>query len=305
MPLSQNALLQALSALLPEHDRPLLERLWKNIDRRPLTLRRSRPHETLAVSVTGSGCELRCAHCNGHYLEAMRPISALDEKDFAKFRSFLVSGGSDCSGRVPLTGHIDTLLRMPPEIGLNLHVGVQGAESLLPLEGRPVTISYDLAGDTDTLREVYGLDRPISDIESYYIELSRHFRVIPHVTLGLRGGVISGEPHVIEFLAGQSPVALTFLVFRPTPGTPYADRSAPDIHQTVDLISRATERLSCPVHLGCMRPTGVYRRRIDILAWAAGARVIVMPEHEFVRILTKHGIPVEEQTECCSLEHLG
>ncbi|HOY68128.1 MAG TPA: radical SAM protein [Candidatus Ozemobacteraceae bacterium] len=303
MPLSHPTLFQALSALLPESDRPLLARLWEHVDRRPLTLRRSRPHETLAVSVTGAGCELRCAHCNGHYLEAMRPITALDAKDFAKFRSFLVSGGSDGTGRVPLSGHIDTLLRMPPEIGLNLHVGVQGAEALLPLSGRPVTISYDLAGDTATLREVYGLDRAVSDIESYYIELSRHFRVIPHVTLGLRGGRLSGESHVIEFLAGHVPDALTFLVFRPTPGTPYEGKSAPDIPETVGIIAQASERLPCPLHLGCMRPTGIYRRRLDILAWAAGARVIVMPEHEFVRILAEHGIPIEEQSECCSLGH--
>lgn len=303
MAIRLDALRSALSSLLPEEDHPLFDRLWASVENRPLLLRRSRPHKTLAVSVTGPNCELRCSHCNGHYLEAMRPISALDRTDYDSFRSFLISGGSDCTGRVPLSGHIDAILSMPPDAGLNLHVGVQGAESLLPLKGRPVTISYDLAGDSETITEVYGLSRPVSEIESYYLELARHFRVVPHLTLGLRGGIISGEHHVIEFLATHSPSALTFLVFRPTPNTPYAERPAPDIHQAVAVIAQASDRLSCPLHLGCMRPTGIYRRRLDILAWVAGARVIVMPEHEFVRILSAHGVPIEEQSECCSLEN--
>lgn len=292
----------ALSALLPDEDRPLFGRLWAAVEKVPLVLRRSRPHKTLAVSVTGPECELRCSHCNGHYLEAMRPISSLVRKDFETFQSFLISGGSDRTGRVPLSGHIDSILNMPRNAGLNLHVGMQGAESLLSLKGRPITISYDLAGDSETVSEVYGLSKPVSEIETYYLELSRHFRVVPHLTLGLRGGVISGELHVIDFLSSHIPPALTFLVFRPTPNTPYAERSAPDIHDAVGIIAEASERLSCPLHLGCMRPTGIYRRRFDILAWVAGARVIVMPEHEFFRVLSAHGIPIEEQQECCSLE---
>lgn len=298
-----DALRLALSSLLPPEDHPLFERLWNFVSNRPLSLRRSRPHRTLAVSVTGPTCELQCSHCNGHYLEAMRPISSLDAGDFGTFRSFLISGGSDCSGRVPLSGHIAEILCMPPDAGLNLHVGIQGVESLLPLKGRPVTVSYDLAGDAETVSEVYGLARPISEIEACYLELSRHFRVIPHLTLGLRGGSISGEPHVIDFLSANPPSALTFLVFRPTPNTPYAERQAPDIHDAVGIIADAAGRLSCPIHLGCMRPSGIYRRRLDVLAWVAGARVIVMPEHEFVRILAANGVPVEEQTECCSLEY--
>lgn len=33
------------------------------------------PVNTKAVSVTGSRCNLKCAHCNGHYLSSMVPIN--------------------------------------------------------------------------------------------------------------------------------------------------------------------------------------------------------------------------------------
>ena len=33
-----------------------------------------RPTATIAVSVTGTACALRCAHCNGHYLAGMRQL---------------------------------------------------------------------------------------------------------------------------------------------------------------------------------------------------------------------------------------
>ena len=32
------------------------------------------PNRTIAVSVTGGNCALKCAHCNGTYLQQMMPL---------------------------------------------------------------------------------------------------------------------------------------------------------------------------------------------------------------------------------------
>jgi hypothetical protein len=62
-----------------------------------------------AISVTGSHCDLQCAHCQGRLLESMIP--AQDPETFLKIadqlrlesgHGILVSGGADRDGEVPL-----------------------------------------------------------------------------------------------------------------------------------------------------------------------------------------------------------
>lgn len=268
---------------------------------RPLELVRTVPTATLAVSVTGAVCHQRCAHCDGHYLRGMRPLTELGPAEIAAASSLLISGGSLSTGEVPLADHLDALLALPPDLPLNLHVGLQDGARLAALRGRPVTVSFDLVGDNETAREVFRLDRPATDWWRAYEALQRLFPVVPHLTIGLRGGAISGERAVLRFLADRPPPALTFLVFRPTPHTPLADRLPPAPLAAADLIAEAAERLACPLHLGCMRPAGEWRRRFDPLAWAAGARTIVMPDRHLVAGLRQAGLPVRDHRECCSL----
>ncbi len=275
--------------------------LWGRRDRRPLMLNLAQPHKTLAISVTGTSCQLRCAHCDGHYLAGMTDLRALNADTLRARTSLLISGGSDAHGAVPLLQHRERILELSDRYNLNLHIGYQDPANLDFLEGRRVTISLDLIGDRAVVKRVFGLDYPPEAYEEMYRALCRKFRVIPHLTVGLNGGEASGEERVIEFLAHDPPPALTFLVFRPTRGTPFEHCSSPSIERVVDLIDRACDRVSCDIHLGCMRPAGGYRARLDPLAWLAGARTVVMPERRFVDTLARGGIAFTRMSECCSL----
>ena len=64
------------------------------------------PHHTKSISVTGNQCEQDCAHCGGHYLKAMLPISAMEASSAT---SFLISGGCKADGTVPIGEHVDQL----------------------------------------------------------------------------------------------------------------------------------------------------------------------------------------------------
>ena len=63
-------------------------------------------------------------------------------------------------------------------------------------------VSFDLDGDADTAREVYGLDKTIQDYVDTYCLLKEYVRVVPHLTIGLRGGQISGEFEALQALSG-------------------------------------------------------------------------------------------------------
>ena len=281
---------------------------WEAGSSRPVELVAAVPRRTLAVSLTGTTCHLDCRHCGGHYLRGMKALADLCPGDLENVDSLLISGGSDRNGAVPLAEHLDRLLALPSRLRLNLHLGIQPLEPLQPLLARPgVTVSCDLVGDRETVSEVFGLAHSPEEYLRQFKDLSAIVPTVPHLTIGLRGGKISGEVEVLCRLSQDPPTALTCLVFRPTPGTGYAQAEPPEPAQVVQLLIRASRELppATALHLGCMRPAGAYRRRLDLLAWLAGFRSIVMPDRALVAALEGAGVPRRETPECCSLDAAG
>ena len=69
-----------------------------------------------AISVTGSDCALKCAHCSQKYLDGMKAIttnSALEEHLINHYKNggigVLLSGGCESDGSVPLLDFLDTV----------------------------------------------------------------------------------------------------------------------------------------------------------------------------------------------------
>ena len=67
------------------------------------------PKRTKAISVTGAVCALNCAHCGGHYLEAMQPLSEIRDEKAVDADSCLISGGCTLRGKVPVAEHAEKL----------------------------------------------------------------------------------------------------------------------------------------------------------------------------------------------------
>jgi uncharacterized radical SAM superfamily protein len=155
-------------------------------------------------------------------------------------------------------------------------------------------------GDDETINEVYGLDRTVADYVETYQTLRRHTRVVPHITIGLRGGAIGHEYPAMEKLQELGVEGLVFIVFIPTPGTRYADRPPPSTEVVVSILAEARLRFpNTPLHLGCMRPHGEYRASLDPLAVRAGVNKIVSPAHEAVQLAEELGLSIVQSRECC------
>lgn len=263
------------------------------------------PSRTAVVSVTGGWCALNCAHCGRHYLRSMMPLNRA-QLDGAK--SLLLSGGCDTQGRVPLLEHLDEirkLLEGQPGLRVNCHTGLIGeaeAQTLAPLVE---AFSFDFVGDDETIREVYGLERSVEDYIRTYQMLRRYGRVVPHITLGLRGGRLSGEYRALEILVELGVEGLVAIVFRPTKGTRYEDREPPPVNEVVEFLARARMALpNVPIHLGCLRPQGSYRAALDKGALRAGVNKIVLPSPAAVEMAESLGLEVARGEECCALEKL-
>jgi len=255
------------------------------------------PLDTALISLTGDQCTLQCAHCGGHYLSHMQPVW---EARVDGATSALISGGCDANGRVPVTSHLDRIRTIRPGRRMNWHVGLIDEPTMQRIAPCVDVISFDVVGDAETIREVYGLDKEPADYAAAYRMLRRYAQVVPHITVGLRGGQLGHERAAMDMLAQAGLDKLVFIVFIPTPGTRYADCLPPPEQEVALLLAEARQRFpSIPIHLGCMRPRTSYRSRLDPLAVRAGMNVIVSPSREGRSMATSLGLQAVETRECC------
>jgi uncharacterized radical SAM superfamily protein len=257
------------------------------------------PHNTRSISVTGSHCEQDCAHCGGYYLKAMLPISAMETSSAT---SFLISGGCKADGTVPISEHVAELKALKQGRRYNLHVGLMDKAQIEEIAEIADCVSFDFVGDDETIREVFGLERTVSDYVHCYKELRQRVKVMPHICIGLHGGEIRGEYRAVELLKDLGVDALTFIIFTPTRGTRYVECLPPKMDEVVKLLQWARE--TCPlvsIHLGCMRPGGRYRSEIDEWAVKIGIDMIVNPTPKAVALAKELGMSILQREECCVL----
>ncbi|MEM1658973.1 MAG: radical SAM protein [Candidatus Jordarchaeales archaeon] len=265
------------------------------------------------ISVTGGRCELNCAHCGGHYLSHMIPAETperlyevcvgLYEKGAV---GCLISGGSTSGGYVPLGPFIGAIRRVKAETGLILNVHTGLVDDVLArqlAEAGVDVVSLDVVGDTETVRAVYGLDRRAED---YFEALHRHVKaglkhVVPHICVGLHYGELRGELKALEAVKSVKPKKLVFIVLTPTKGTRMEGVAPPSPLDVVKVMAVARLVMKdTKIILGCMRPAGRVREKLDVLALDV-VDGIVLPVREAVREAERRGFAVEKLESCCAI----
>jgi uncharacterized radical SAM superfamily protein len=185
---------------------------------------------------------------------------------------------------------------------MNWHTGLIGKDEVEAITPYVDIVSFDFVGDDDTVTEVYGLEATVEDYVSVYQLLRGYATVVPHITVGLRGGTISGEYRALGILEELGVDALTFIVLIPTSGTRYAHCEPPSPEEVAELLVEARLRFpDVPLQLGCMRPRGEYRDRLDPMAVQAGVNAIVSPSRAALTLAEELGLEVDRSEECCAV----
>ena len=270
--------------------------------------------EFVSISVTGSACALKCEHCEMKVLHGMGDLSQFDGSMFELCsrladrgaRGVLISGGCDTQGRVPLLDHMPDLARARRELGLviRVHPGLPDqatCEGLaeVGIDGAMV----DIIGHRDTIRDVYHLEAEPGDYDACLERLERcGVPTVPHIILGLHFGRMLGERAALEIVRKHRPKLLVLVILMPLGGTGMAHVTPPSLQEIGAFFADARLAMpKTPVMLGCARPLGNVKDRIDRLAVAAGLNGIAYPAEGVVAHARDHGLEPEFVNACCGV----
>ena len=263
-----------------------------------------------SVSVTGSRCQLGCAHCGGHYLEGMLSAKTPDELRILASEledrgcsGFLLSGGCDLDAHIPLGPFASVIAEIKRNTGLqvSVHPGLIKEDEAIDLVEAGVDVfCIDIVQDLAVIRGVLGLGVPPEAYEDALAALfgAGAMHVVPHITIGLHGDDLSGELSAIDLVSRYPISSLALLSFIPTPGTRLASSPMVSDEHFLRMVEYAVAKVRCPVTLGCMRPRG--NPDLEVKCFKAGITGIAIPSRETVRRLERSGVKVEKKEVCCS-----
>ena len=214
-------------------------------------------------------------------------------------RGFLLSGGCDLRGRVPLGSFSGAVRRIRADTGLkvNVHPGLldeKEAEEIV--SSGADAFSVDLVQDPRTISGTLHLQASPRDYCRTLELLDPTERLVPHVCVGLQSE--EGEKDTLERVPSYKVRALIILGLMGTRGTPWERRAVPSERLT-RAIQEAVATVPAPVLLGCMRPRGQWR--VEAQAIEDGAAGVVNPSPQTVQWALDKGYRVESVPTCCAL----
>lgn len=266
-----------------------------------------------AVSITGPDCRLQCDHCRGRVLEPMIP--ARDPEAFMRAAEaaagrgaggLLVTGGSNLRNEVeygPFLPAFRAVKDRHPGLQLAVHTGLMGPGEAAALAGSGIDVAMlDLVGARDTVRQVYHLKREPADFEHTLAALqATGIRVVPHIVIGLHYGHLLGEWRALEMLQRQRPTAAVLVVAMPHYAPAHRPFRVPGAEEAAAFALDARSALpDTELLLGCARPPGANRARLDAYAVMAGLDGVVQPAEGVVELARRLGRPVRIDAGCCS-----
>ncbi|MEZ0360854.1 MAG: radical SAM protein [Hydrogenobacter sp.] len=266
------------------------------------------------VSITGRQCELMCDHCASKILWHMIPATTPEElvkvgQELKKkgIDGILISGGSNKDGVVELLPYLKAMKYLKEELGMlvTCHVGLVDQRLALGLKEAGVdAVLLDIIGDDRTVAEVYKMPhKGVKDYEMSLKHLKEHnHNVVPHVIIGLHYGKILGEYRAIDIISGFEPSALVLVVIMPYYGkAKFQLLPPPKAEESAKVILYARKKLpTTHVVIGCARPAGEDRVKLDIYALYAGVNGITFPAEGVFSYARSMGLKPVISQNCCS-----
>ncbi|MHA1754902.1 MAG: radical SAM protein [Candidatus Odinarchaeia archaeon] len=264
-----------------------------------------------SVSVTGRKCALMCEHCRGKLLESMHHVLnpeqliELGEKLSKRgCKGLLISGGADINGHVPLELFIQSIKKLHEKLGFKIavHTGLIDYELAKRLKEAGVeSAMIDIIGSTETIREIYHLNKTPEDYDkSLQALVKAGLETSPHIVVGLHRGEIKGELNAINIISKYEVKNIVVVAYKPLEETLINRKVATPLQIGKIITIIRLKNKQTPILLGCARPGGFHKIKTDILAVKAGVNGIAFPSDEVISYVEKINLKIEFKPYCCS-----
>jgi uncharacterized radical SAM superfamily protein len=269
-----------------------------------------------AISVTGTDCELNCAHCDRKYLRNMLQAPTEEQmkgvlEQLVKQGSIgaLLSGGCDKSGRVPVLKYKDIIDKFTDKhhFYFNAHVGLVTFRDALDLKMMGIkTVSFDMVLDPHISLELFHVtDDPTDYLASYENLREAKLDVVPHVLIGGYYGKIAREIDALKILEPDSPRLIVFISMIPPKDkdgnilSPFEAPTPGDVAKHI-FITKAMIP-GAEISLGCMRIRGKESFQMERWAILAGANRIEIPHRDTRSWAIAMGFELQYFGSCCAV----
>ncbi len=185
-------------------------------------------------------------------------------------RGFLISGGFTREGKLPFHGFLDVIreIKSMYEVVVSVHSGpVDANEARMLREARVDVVDFEFSLNPTYTGLVKGLGessihRFAKSLRALYLNGPEY--IAPHIVVGSGLGLIGNEFSEIDFLKDYAPYLIVALVYTPTPHTPSQRDPTPSLDYVLGVLEYL-HRVSgkWEIGLGCMRPWGEYRLKLD------------------------------------------
>ncbi|GBE10068.1 radical SAM superfamily protein [bacterium BMS3Bbin12] len=267
-----------------------------------------------AVSTTAGDCKLQCDHCKAKILESMIPARTpealwrvVNEGIADGARGMLLTGGSNHRNEVEYGPYYATIRRIKdefPDFRIALHTALVDEDIARCMEQSGIDAAMmDVIGAQETVTRVYHLRRRVEDFErSLEALVATRMKVVPHIVVGLHYGRLLGERNALEMIRRHRPDALVLVVVMPFYAPVKRPFETPDANAVGRFFLDARERMpDFPLLLGCARPPGTTKARIDVYAVLAGLDGIAHPSDGIVELAARLERRVRVTPACCSI----
>ncbi|MGY5875784.1 MAG: radical SAM protein [Candidatus Thorarchaeota archaeon] len=273
------------------------------------------PDNFISLSVTGTGCSLNCAHCEGRLLKGMEPaltpetlLERCREVKHQGGEGVLISGGSDSRGHVVLDRFGDAISKITQEIGLKVvvHTGlVDEATARMLGEAKIDAAMLDIIGDVHVSEDVYKIpDGPSKMNNSMRILREMGIPIVPHLLVGLNYGKLTGELEALQMISEHTPEAVVIIALNPIRRTQMGDVEPPTPENIGRVITTARLGMeNIPLLLGCARPLGQHKIDTDKFAIRSGVNGVAYISQDGVDYARHLGFVPIFRDVCCSLAY--
>jgi len=267
-----------------------------------------------AVSITGADCKLQCDHCKAKILEPMIPARTPDalwrtvnEMIETGAQGMLLTGGSNHRNEVEYDEYYPVVRRIKdefPQFKIAMHTALVDENIAKSMEQSGIDAAMmDVIGSQETITQVYHLKRSVDDFErTLECLVNTNMKVVPHIVIGLHYGKLLGEWNALEMLKRYVPDAVVLVVVMPQYAPEKRPFITPDSDEVGSFFLDARNALpETPLLLGCARPAGIAKMKIDAYAVMAGMSGIAHPADGVVELAARLEKHVKVTPSCCSI----